>query len=141
MKNGNCKNCIYSGKCYQEKCYTQMQSVCNDYKERNNMKILATATHEMGGEFKLVKISNDFYMYGTQQEFNSLLGVSVDRCGTLEKVLNHCLSIADLCQKNIEKYLAEKSKSQNPNGWQILIDCEQSEKDMLLYFAKVLKSI
>ena len=67
------------------------------------MEILATATHEMGGEFKLVKVSNDFYMYGTQQEFDSLLGVSVDRCGTLEKVLNHCLSIADLCQKNIEK--------------------------------------
>lgn len=105
------------------------------------MEILATATHEMGGEFKLAKVSNDFYMYGTQQEFDSLLGVSVDRCGTLEEVLNHLLSIADLCQKNIEKYLAEKSKSKNPNGWQVLIDCEQSEKDMLLHFSTVLKSI
>lgn len=102
------------------------------------MEILATARHEMGGEFKLAKVSNDFYMYGTQQEFDSLLGVSVDRCGTLEEVLKHCLSIADLCKMNIAKYQEEKAKSKNPNGWQVLIDCEQSEKNMLLHFAEIL---
>lgn len=31
MKDGNCKNCIYSGNCYQEQCYTQMKSVGEDY--------------------------------------------------------------------------------------------------------------
>ena len=78
------------------------------------MEILATARHGMGGEFKLVKVSNDFYMYGTQKEFNSILGVSVDRCGTLVEVLNHCLSISELCKNNITKYKAEKEKSKKP---------------------------
>lgn len=105
------------------------------------MEILATARHRMGGEFKLVKASDDFYMYGTQQEFDSFWGVSVDRCGTLAEVLKHCLSIAELCKNNIIKYKAEKEKSKKPEGWQLLIDCEQSELDMLLLFAETLKSI
>ena len=42
------------------------------------MEILATARHEMGGEFKLAKVSDDFYMYGTQKEFESW------RCYNLE---------------------------------------------------------
>ena len=105
------------------------------------MEILATARHGMGGEFKLVKVSNDFYMYGTQKEFDSILGVSVDRCGTLAEVLKHCLSIAELCKNNIIKYKAEKEKSKKPEGWQLLIDYEKSELDMLLLFAETLKSI
>ena len=105
------------------------------------MEILATARHGMGGEFKLVKVSDNFYMYGTQKEFNSLLGVSVDRCGTLAEVLNHCLRIAELCKNNIEKYNAEKEKSTKKDGWQMLIDYEQGELDMLLLFAETLKSI
>lgn len=105
------------------------------------MEILATARHEMGGEFKLVKVSDDFYMYGTQKEFDSILGVPVGRCGTLAEVLKHCLNIAELCKNNILKYKAEKEKSKKPEGWQLLIDCEQSELDMLLLFAETLKSI
>ena len=105
------------------------------------MEILATARHKMGGEFKLVKVSNDFYMYGTQQEFDSICGVSVDRCGTLAEVLNHCLRIAELCKNNIAKYNAEKEKSTKKGGWQMLIDYEKSELDMLLLFAETLKSI
>ena len=105
------------------------------------MEILATARHGMGGEFKLVKVSDDFYMYGTQQEFDSVLGVSVDRCGTLADVLSHCLRIAELCKNNIAKYNAEKEKSKKPEGWQMLIDYEQSELNMLFLFAETLKSI
>ena len=105
------------------------------------MEILATARHGMGGEFKLIKVSNDFYMYGTQKEFDSFWGVSVNRCGTLEEVLDHCLSIAELCKNNITKYNAEKEKSTKPEGWQLLIDYEKSELDMLLLFAETLKSI
>ena len=80
------------------------------------MEILATARHKMGGEFKLVKVSNDFYMYGTQKEFDSIQGVSVDRCGTLADVLRHCLRIAELCKNNIAKYNAEKEKSTKKDG-------------------------
>ena len=105
------------------------------------MEILATARHGMGGEFKLVKVSNDFYMYGTQKEFDSIFGVSVDRCGTLEEVLSHCLRIAELCKNNIAKYNAEKEKSTKKDGWQMLIDYEKSELDMLLLFAETLRSI
>ena len=105
------------------------------------MEILATARHEMGGEFKLVKVNDNFYMYGTQKEFDSILGVSVDRCGTLAEVLNHCLNISELCKNNIAKYNLEKEKSAKKDGWQCLIDCEQSELDMLLLFAETLKSI
>ena len=31
MKDGDCRGCQYSGNCYQEKCYSQMKSVCNDF--------------------------------------------------------------------------------------------------------------
>ena len=105
------------------------------------MEILATARHGMGGEFKLVKVSNDFYMYGTQKEFDSICGVSVDRCGTLEEVLRHCLRIAELFKNHISKYKAEKEKSTKKDGWQMMIDYEKSELDMLLLFAETLKSI
>ena len=105
------------------------------------MEILATYKHNMGGVFKLAKVSDDFFMYGTQKEFDSILGVSVDRCGTLAEVLSHCLRIAGLCKNNIAKYNAEKEKSTKKDGWQMLIDYEQSELDMLLLFAETLKSI
>ena len=104
------------------------------------MEILATARHGMGGEFKLVKVSNDFYMYGTQKEFDSFWGVSVDRCGTRDEVLSHCLRIADICSENIEKYKKSKEKD-NKIGWDLLIADEQSEKNMLLQFAETLKTI
>ena len=105
------------------------------------MEILATARHKMGGEFKLVKVSDDFFMYGTQKEFDSIQGVSVDRCGTLADVLRHCLRIAELCKNNIAKYNAEKEKSTKNDGWQMMIDYEKSELAMLLLFVETLKSI
>ena len=104
------------------------------------MEILATARHGMGGEFKLVKVSDNFFMYGTQQEFDSIWGVSVDRCGTREEVFDHCLRIADLCSEHIKKYKKLKEKD-NKIGWDLLINDNQSELDMLLLFAETLKSI
>ena len=104
------------------------------------MQILATYQHNMGGEFKLVKVSDDFFMYGTQKEFDSICGVSVDRCGTREEVLNHCLIISKLCSENIEKYKKLKEKD-NKSGWDLLIADEQSEKNMLLHFVEVLKNL
>ena len=104
------------------------------------MKILATYKHNMGGVFKLAKVSDDFFMYGTQKEFDSLWGVSVDRCGTREEVLNHCLRISKLCFENIERYKKSKEKD-NKIGWDLLIADEQSEKNMLLFFAETLRTI
>ena len=104
------------------------------------MEILATYKHNMGGVFKLAKVSDDFFMYGTQKEFDSLFGVSVDRCGTREEVLSHCLRIAGLCSEHIEKYKKLKEKD-NKIGWDLLITDNQSEKNMLLYFAEVLRTI
>ena len=104
------------------------------------MQILATYQHNMGGIFKLAKVSDDFFMYGTQKEFDSLWGVSVDRCGTRNDVLNHCLRIANICSENIEKYKKSKEKD-NKIGWDLLIADEQSEKNMLLFFAETLRTI
>ena len=104
------------------------------------MKILATYKHNMGGVFKLAKVSDDFFMYGTQKEFDSLWGVSVDRCGTRDDVLNHCLRIANICSENIEKYKKSKEKD-NKIGWDLLIADEQSEKNMILQFAETLRTI
>lgn len=102
------------------------------------MVILSTMPTGMGGQWQLVKYSDDFYAYGTEKELNSFLGTSVDKCGTLDEVLNHCLNIAELCKKHIAKYEVEKQKSKNPNGWQILIEHEQKELAMVMEFAKIL---
>ena len=104
------------------------------------MEILATARYALGAEVKLVKVNDDFYMYGTQAEFDSLLGVSVDRCGSVEKVLSHCLSIAELCKENIIKYQKQMEKD-NHKGWQMMIEHEKSDLDMHLLFAKTLRGI
>ena len=104
------------------------------------MEILATYKHNMGGVFKLAKVSDNFFMYGTQKEFDSICGVSVDRCGTRDDVLSHCLRIATICSENIEKYKKTKEKD-NKIGWDLLIEDEQSEKNMLLQFAEVLRTI
>ena len=104
------------------------------------MEILATYKHNMGGVFKLAKVSDNFFMYGTQKEFDSICGVSVDRCGTRDDVLSHCLRIATICSENIEKYKKTKEKD-NKIGWDLLIADEQSEKNMLLQFAEVLRTI
>lgn len=116
--------------------------IAKQTKERRYiMQILATARNELGTEFKLVKVSNDFYMYGTQKEFDSLLGVSVDRCGTRESVLMHCESIAELCKNYIEQYKKEEAKSKNPEGWRQLIKHEQSELSIVSKFAEVLRAL
>ena len=104
------------------------------------MEILATYQRNMGGVFKLAKVSDDFFMYGTQIEFDSICGVSVDRCGTRDDVLSHCLRIANVCSENIKKYKKLKEKD-NKIGWDLLIADEQSEMNMLLQFAEVLRTV
>ena len=43
------------------------------------MEILATYKHNMGGVFKLAKVSDDFLMYRTQKEFDQIFDVTVKR--------------------------------------------------------------
>lgn len=39
-----CYNCIYSGNCYQESCYSTIQTICNDYHLRLQQSNNLTAT-------------------------------------------------------------------------------------------------
>jgi len=105
------------------------------------MTILSTMSTGMGGEWQLVQYEQDFYAYGYDTEIKSFWGVSVNQCGTLAEVLSHCLSIAELCKKNIAKYEREKATSKNPQGWELLIFHEYKELDMLEKFASVLKNL
>lgn len=129
----------------QPDTFRRFQALTNaeDRKKKGGyiMQILATERHMLGAEFKLVKVSNDFYMYGTQKEFDSLLGVPISQCGTLEKVLKHCENISHLCKNYIDQYKKEAAKSKNPEGWEQLIKHEQSELSIVSKFSKVLKAL
>lgn len=105
------------------------------------MTILSTMPTGIGGEWQLVQYEQDFFAYGYDTEIKSFWGVSVNQCGTLAEVLNHCLSIAELCKKNIVKYEKEKKTSKSRKGWKMLILSEQKELEMLEKFASVLKSL
>lgn len=103
------------------------------------MKILLEMPTGLGGKWVLVKYDNDFYAYGTESDLNSVLGFPVNQCGAKEKVINHCKSIAELCKQNIEKYRKEFSKD-NHDGWNILIENNQKELEMLVKFKSILES-
>ena len=105
------------------------------------MTILSTMPTGAGGEWQLVQYEQDFFAYGYDTEIKSCWDVSVNQCGTLTEVLKHCLSIADLCKKNIEKFEKEKLTSKNPQGWDLLIYHEHKELGMLEKFASVLKNL
>jgi hypothetical protein len=32
----SCKDCAYSGNCYQEKCYTTLEMVCEDFEAKTD---------------------------------------------------------------------------------------------------------
>lgn len=105
------------------------------------MTILSTMPTGAGGEWQLVQYEQDFFAYGYDTEIKSFWGVSVNQCGTLEAVLNHCLSIAELCKNNIAEYEKKKVTSKNHQGWELLIFHEQKELYMLKKFASVLKNL
>lgn len=103
------------------------------------MKILAEMPTGMGSKWVLAEIENDFYGYGTVADFNDKWGLPVNQCGTKKSVKNHCESIAELCKKNIKKYQKELSKkTANSDGWELMIEHEQKELEMLIEFIRVL---
>ena len=102
------------------------------------MNILSKMPTGLGGNWILVEFENDFYGYGYEQELHSLTGFPVNQCGTKDEVLDHCKSIEKLCSKNIEKYQKEFEKGKN-NGWELLIEHEKTELEMLTRFESILK--
>ena len=103
------------------------------------MIILSEMPTGLGGKWVLVKYDNDFYAYGFEQDLHSLFGFPVNQCGTKEEVIKHCNSIAELCRKSIKKYQKEFSKD-NHQGWNILIEQNQKELEMLVKFKSILES-
>ena len=101
------------------------------------MKILSEMPTGMGGKWLLVDYGNNFYAYGVEQDLYTLLGFPVNQCGSKEKVLAHCKSIAELCRKHILKYQKQLEK-EKPGGWKILIEHEQKELEMLTEFVRIL---
>ena len=105
------------------------------------MKILAEMPTGMGGKWVLVQYKEDFFAYGYEQDLHTLMGFPVNQCGTQNEVLNHCKSIAELCKNNIAKYQKERSKdTKNISGWELLIQHEQKELEMLTEFARILSN-
>lgn len=103
------------------------------------MKILSEMPTGLGGKWVLVKYENDFYAYGTENDLHSLFGFPVNQCGTKEEVIKHCKSIGELCKQNIKKY-NEELKKDNDKGWNILIEQNQKELEMLVKFKSILES-
>ena len=106
------------------------------YKGYNTYKVLSEINY---GDSKmyLVDCENDFYGYGTMEDLQSISFVSVDRCGTKEKVREHCKLIANMCEEHIKKY-KDMLASTNTKGWKLLIEHEQEELNILSEFARVL---
>lgn len=104
------------------------------------MKTLVEMPNGMGGKWILAKFEDDFYGYGTEDDFRDKSGLPVDQCGTKESVIEYCSLIAELCKNNIEKYQKEVSKEKS-DGWKILLDHEKKELEMLIEFSKVLSKI
>lgn len=107
------------------------------YNGLNTFKVLAESNYGSDGNIYLVDCGDNFYGYGSMKDLQSISFVSVDRCGTKEKVIEHCNLISDMCKQNIQKY-KDFISSDNSKGWEYLIQHEQEELDMLTEFARVL---
>lgn len=101
------------------------------------MNILSEMPTGLGGRWVLVEYENDFYGYGYEQDLHSLSGFPIDQCGTKDKVLAHCKSIKKLCTQHIEQYKKELKKGKS-NGWELLIEHEKAELEMLTRFESIL---
>ena len=101
------------------------------------MNILSEMPTGLGGRWVLVEYENDFYGYGYEQDLHRLSGFPVDQCGTKDEVLAHCKSIKKLCTQHIERYKKELKKGKS-NGWELLIEHEKAELEMLTRFESIL---
>ncbi|GCD12610.1 hypothetical protein [Clostridium tagluense] len=107
------------------------------YNGINIFNVLSEKDFGIDSKLYLVDCGDNFYAYGTMKDLQSLFFVPVNQCGTKEKVLNHCNSIAELCRKNIQKYNKELI-SNKTKGWGLLIEHEQKQLNALTNFANIL---
>ena len=106
------------------------------------MKILSEIPTGMSGKWVLVDYGNNFYAYGTEDCLHDLLGFPVNQCGTKEEVLENCLRMIEVNKEYIQKYQKELEKEKRkPEGWKILLYCEQKELEMHTEFARILKEM
>nr|DAO32070.1 MAG TPA: Protein of unknown function (DUF2856) [Caudoviricetes sp.] len=69
-------------------------------------------------------------------------GLPVNQCGTKEEVLENCLRMIEVNKEYIQKYQKEFEKEKRkPEGWKILLYCEQKELEMHTAFARILKEM
>ena len=106
------------------------------------MTVLSEISTGMGSKWILAKYSDTFYGYGTEMEHKSVWGLPVNQCGTKDEVLGRCLRMIKINKKHIQQYQKELIKEKKkPEGWKIMIDCEQKERGMHIEFAKILKEM
>lgn len=106
------------------------------------MIILSEMLTGTGIKFILAKYSDTFYGYGTEMDHKSAWGLPVNQCGTKEEVLENCLRMIEINKRHIEQYQKKLVKEKKkPEGWKIMIDCEQKELRMHTEFARILKEM
>lgn len=113
-----------------------MKDIIKGYKGAE-LEVLCTRGCGVDSMLYLVKQGTGYYAYGTMQDMQSLLGVPVNQCGTKEEVMAHCMSIANLCQENIDSYKKEHDYEYS-TGWKLLVEYEQERMKALTTFANVL---
>lgn len=106
------------------------------------MTVLSEMLTGMGSKFILAKYSDTFYGYGTEMDHKDAWGLPVNQCGTKEEVLENCLRMIEVNKEYIQKYQKELEKEKRkPEGWKILLYCEQKELEMHTEFARILKEM
>ena len=106
------------------------------------MIVLSEMFTGTGSKFILAKYSDTFYGYGTEMDHKSAWGLPVNQCGTKEEVLENCLRMIEVNKEYIQKYQKELTKEKKkPDGWKMMIDCEQKELEMHTEFARILKEM
>lgn len=106
------------------------------------MTVLSEMLTGMGSKFILAKYSDTFYGYGTEMDHKSVWGLPVNQCGTKGEVLENCLRMIEINKEYIQKYQKELEKEKRkPEGWKILLYCEQKELEMHTEFARILKEM
>lgn len=106
------------------------------------MTVLSEMPTGMGGKWILAKYSDTFYGYGTEMDHKSVWGLPVNQCGTKEEILENCLRLIEINKEYIQKYQKElKKEKKKPEGWKILLYCEQKKLEMHTEFARILKEM
>lgn len=112
----------------------------NGYNVMKKYKVLSEKETGLGGKWYLVDCGDNNFAYGTLAEIQRLFFVPVDQFGTREEIIKHCERIIKIKKKNINKYEREMIKDKkNPNAYNMLIEFEKKEWEMLADFSEKLR--